>query len=105
MRIAIVGTGAMGLRVAEELLASSAEVELLAIDASRESVLKFEEELANGRVDVAVEDANEIERLAASLRGSNIVVNSAQYDVNVPVMNAALCSGQPTPDTLLRMFS
>jgi len=67
MRIAIVGTGAMGLRVAEELLASSAEVELLAIDASRESVLKFKDALANDRVNVVVEDANEIERLVAVL--------------------------------------
>jgi len=93
MRIAIVGAGAMGLLVAEELLASSAEVELLAIDASRESVLKFKDVLANDRDNVAVEDANEIERLVAALRGSNVVVNSAQYDVNVSVMNAALKAG------------
>ena len=93
MRIAIVGAGAMGLRVAEELLASSAELELLAVDASRESLSKFEDALANDRVKLALEDATEIEHLAAALRGSNVVVNSAQYDVNVLVMKAALKAG------------
>lgn len=93
MRIAIVGAGAMGLRVAEELLASSPDVELLAIDASHDSVSKFEREVADDRVRTSVEDANEIEQLAATLQGVNVVVNSAQYDVNRQVMNAALKAG------------
>lgn len=90
MRIAIVGAGAMGRRVAEELLASSPDAELLAIDASLDSVSKFSDELADDRVKVAVVDANEIESLATALCGVNVVVNSAQYDINRQVMYAAL---------------
>ncbi len=93
MRVAIVGAGAMGLRVAEELLASSSAVELLAIDASRESLSKFEDALASDRVKSALGDATEAGRLAAALQGSDVVVNSAQYDVNVFVMHAALKAG------------
>lgn len=93
MRIAIVGAGAMGLQVAEELLVSSADVELLAIDASRDSLSKFEGALANDRVKLAVKDATDIESLAAGLQGSDVVVNAAQYDVNVLVMKAALKAG------------
>ena len=90
MQIAIVGAGAMGLHIAEALLASSADVELLAIDTSRESLSKFEAALANDRVKLAIENATEVKRLAVALRGSTVVVNSAQYDVNVLVMNAAI---------------
>lgn len=90
MQIAIVGAGAMGLQVAEELLASATEIELLAIDASQDSLSKFEDALANDKVKLAVKDATNIESLAAALQGSDVVVNAAQYNVNGLVMKAAL---------------
>ena len=90
MRISIVGVGAMGLQVAEELLASATEIELLAIDASQDSLSKFEDALVNDRVKLAVKDATNIESLAAALQGSDVVVNAAQYNVNGLVMKAAL---------------
>ena len=93
MRIAIVGAGAMGLKVAEELLSAAPEIELLAIDASAESVAKFKSTLANDNVIGAVEDATQIERLGAALTGSTVVVNSAQFDVNRSVMKAARLAG------------
>ena len=90
MRIAIVGAGAMGLRVAEELLRSSEDAALLAVDASGDSLSKFQAALKNNRVEIATEDANDRTRLAEALSGSEVVVNAAQYDVNRLVMQAAL---------------
>ncbi|MGR8949096.1 MAG: saccharopine dehydrogenase family protein [Gammaproteobacteria bacterium] len=93
MRIAIVGTGAMGLKVAEDLLAAAADVELLAVDASPESGANFKSALADDRVKGVVEDATNIEQLGAVLSGTKVVVNSAQFDVNRSVMKAALIAG------------
>ena len=90
MRIAIVGAGAMGLRVAEELLKSSEDVTLLAVDASHSSLANFQSVLANSRVDVTIEDASNTQRLADAISGVEVVVNAAQYDVNRLVMRAAL---------------
>lgn len=93
MQIAIFGAGAMGLQVAEALLASSADLELLAIDAAHESLSKFEQVLDSGRVKIARADANDVAGVSAALRSAQVVVNSAQYDVNRLVMKAALKAG------------
>ena len=50
MQITLVGAGAMGFRVAEELLASAPEIELIAIDVSENSLAKFQSALGDDRV-------------------------------------------------------
>ena len=83
----------MGLRVAEELLASAPEIELMAIDVSENSLAKFQSALGNARVKTSIANAEDTPSLAKAMKGSKVIINAAQYDINRLVMQAALLAG------------
>lgn len=90
MRIAIVGTGAMGAFIARELAHSEPKATLVLVDAD----LARAEEIANSLKPNATQamgcDARDTPALAAVFAGADVVVNAAQYDVNLDVMRACI---------------
>ncbi len=93
MRIAIVGAGAMGAMVARELLAAAPDTPLALIDANVDRLHALADALLPVVVTTHRRDANDPTALAAALTGVDLVVNAAQYDVNLPVMRACLHAG------------
>lgn len=93
MRIAIVGAGAMGAVVARELLAAAPDTALALIDANVDRLHALADALSPVVVGTHRHDASDPTALAAALTGIDLVVNAAQYDVNLPVMRACLLAG------------
>jgi saccharopine dehydrogenase-like NADP-dependent oxidoreductase len=90
MKIAIVGAGAMGAMVARELLAAAPDTSLVLIDANAERLRSLADALRPVAVTTHQRDAVDAAALAGALAGVAVVVNAAQYDVNLPVMQACL---------------
>lgn len=95
MRIAVIGgAGAMGSITVRDLLETAdKDTQLLVCDynlqAAEESVAKLHDTRAKAvPVDVRI-----AENLATVIRGSQVVINCAQYQFNLKVMQAALSAG------------
>ena len=90
MKIAIVGAGAMGTMVARELLAAAPDTSLALIDANADRLRILADVLSPVAVTTHRRDAVDATALAGALGGVDLVVNAAQYDVNLNVMQACL---------------
>lgn len=90
MKIAIVGAGAMGAMVAHELLATAPETPLVLVDANADRLRGLADALSPVAVTTHQRDAVDVAALAGALAGTDLVVNAAQYDVNLAVMQACL---------------
>lgn len=90
MKIAIVGAGAMGTMVARELLAAAPDTSLVLIDANADRLRILADALLPAAVTTHRRDAVDVTALAGALAGLDLVVNAAQYDVNLLVMQACL---------------
>jgi saccharopine dehydrogenase-like NADP-dependent oxidoreductase len=93
MRIGTLGAGAMGREILRNLLEISEADEFLVVDADGARAKAVIGALGDERLRVAIADANQIEATAECLRGCTVVVNAAQYYVNVNVMRACLRAG------------
>lgn len=93
MRIGILGAGAMGREILRNLLEISEADEILVVDADGNRAATSVSDLGDRRLRAAIADANRIEETAECLRGCAVVVNAAQYYVNVAVMRACLRAG------------
>lgn len=93
MRIAVIGAGAMGTDIVEELVRRDAglAITILDSDPARAAALAERSGLADARA--AACDAHDPSALAALLGDAGVAVNAAQYDVNVDVMQACLLAG------------
>jgi saccharopine dehydrogenase-like NADP-dependent oxidoreductase len=93
MRIGTLGAGAIGSEILRNLLEISEADELLVVDADGRRAEACVRALGDRRLRAAAADANRIEETAECLRGCAVVVNAAQYYVNVEVMRACLRAG------------
>jgi len=93
MHIAVVGAGAMGADIVDELARREPALTLTMIDAdgARATTIAKESGLpkANARTCYARDTAS----LAQAIAGATMTVNAAQYDTNVDVMRACLAAG------------
>lgn len=92
MKIAIVGAGAMGMFVAREIARSEPRASLFIIDADLGRARQIAAILAAVASQHARCDARDVTGLATVLHGTEVVVNAAQYDVNLDVMRACLAA-------------
>lgn len=93
MKIAVLGAGAMGGAVVRDLLNNPALSELLIADAKHERAQLLARSLGDSRVRTALVDGIDVDSTASALRGSQAVVNAAQYEINCDVMRACLKAG------------
>lgn len=84
------GAGAMG-RIAVRTLTEYADVEQITIaDYNEERAREVAVSLASSKIAVRQIDVNDEERLAALLRGSDVVLNAVEYVFNLPVLRACI---------------
>ncbi|MGD9600307.1 MAG: saccharopine dehydrogenase family protein [Gammaproteobacteria bacterium] len=92
MHIALVGAGAMGAHVANELCRREPDLALAVIDTDRARAEALAAGLKQASTTVHVCDARDIPSLTQALTGAAVTVNAAQYDANVDVMRACLAA-------------
>lgn len=92
MKLAILGTGVVGTAVAREIMAASSDIELLLADVNIDSATALATSLG-GHINAVSCDAHNHESLCQALAGVDLVVNSAQYEVNRSVMRACVTIG------------
>ncbi len=90
MRFVVVGAGLMGRAVVYDLARSRDVNELIVADFDRQRATDAVRQFGRGKARPAYVDVRETARLAKLLRGSDVVLNCAQYYWNVAVMKAAL---------------
>jgi len=90
MRIALLGAGIIGAVVARDLATWDRPEEVVVgdLDGDRAALVAKEHGFDHRRVDV-----REAASLDAFLAGADVVVNAAQYQINLPVMEGALRAG------------
>lgn len=92
MKIAVVGgTGQMGRITVRDLYESGVE-KIVVIGSHKKSVQTFHKQYQK-RVIGKVVDAANIRKLTKAIRGLDVVINAAQYQLNLQVMRAALRAG------------
>ena len=89
MRIVVLGAGAMGAFIAKELVRRAPAAEIVIIDAEAARAERLAAEVSV-RASAHGCDACATDQLAALLKGSAVVVNAAQYSINLDVMKACL---------------
>ncbi len=92
MRIAVVGAGAMGAYIVGEIARSEPERGVLVIDADGTRAQDVVKHLGIAKAAHAQCDARDSAVLAGLLDEVRVVVNAAQYDVNIDVMRACLAA-------------
>jgi saccharopine dehydrogenase (NAD+, L-lysine-forming) len=90
MKVAVIGAGAMGRAVLQDLVAARELERILILDAEAERAREVAAALGDPRAQAGSVDATAVDQTAAALRGIDVVVNAAQYTVNVPVMRACV---------------
>ena len=105
MKIVLLGgAGLMGRATARDLLEMQSDVELVLADIDMAGAERVATSLgedvagAAGRVRVARVDAADPDSVRPVIHGAAAVINSAQYYVNLPVMQAALAERVPYVD-------
>lgn len=93
MRIVVLGgAGAMGQVAVRDLAASTQVREVVIADLSLERAESLRRTISSAKVLAAAADIGDHEGLVSLLKGSNVVINSSPYQLNVPVMEAALAA-------------
>ncbi len=90
MRFVVLGAGLMGRAVVYDLARSRDVKELIVADFDRQRATDAARQFGRGKARAAYADVRQAVQLAELLRGSDAVVNCAQYYWNVAVMRAAL---------------
>lgn len=89
-RVALVGTGVIGSRIAPMLIESNPDLDLLVIDSTRDRASALASSLRPARVAFDACDALDSPALAGCLQGCRVVVNAAHPAANISIMQAAL---------------
>ncbi len=90
MRFVVLGAGLMGRAVVYDLARSRGVREIIVADFEAARAREVAREFGGGRARAAQADARDIAGLARLLRGCDVAVNCAQYQLNLQVMRAAL---------------
>ncbi|MBU1227570.1 MAG: saccharopine dehydrogenase NADP-binding domain-containing protein [Actinobacteria bacterium] len=90
MRIALLGAGIIGTVVGRDLAAWDQPDEVVVGDLDEARAARV---AAEAGFESAAVDVRDAESLDAFLRGADVVVNAAQYEVNLAVMEGALRAG------------
>jgi len=94
MKIAVIGgAGAMG-RTAVMDLRECPEVDIILVaDYQEDKAILYAESFCDPRIKGTFIDAREVNNMATMLKGYDAVINTAQYDVNLNIMEACLKAG------------
>ena len=90
MRFVVLGAGMMGRAVVYDLGRSREVREIVVGDFVRMRAKEVARRFGNGKAKAAFADVRETSRLARLLRGADAVINCAQYNWNLAVMEGAL---------------
>lgn len=93
MRIAVVGAGAMGADIVDELVRREPGLALTVIDADGARAAAVAARAGSVAARAQTCDARDTPSLARALSDTTVTVNAAQYDTNLDVMRACLAAG------------
>jgi saccharopine dehydrogenase-like NADP-dependent oxidoreductase len=91
MKIVVIGgAGAMGRVVVQDLSESPEVTEILVADFNESMVREIVEKFRDKRIIGCFADARRVEELTKVIQGYDVVINCAQHDFNLEVMQACL---------------
>jgi saccharopine dehydrogenase-like NADP-dependent oxidoreductase len=93
MKIAVIGSGAMGRTTIMDLSECPEVKKILVADYQEKTAKEFASSFKDPRIKGSFVDANEIDKTADLIKGYDAVCNTAQYYVNLHVMKACLKAG------------
>ena len=88
--IVIGGAGTMGQIIVQDLMECPDVQEILIADYNEEKAKFLARSFNNSRINGVFSNATQVDRMAAIMKGFDAVINAAQYDVNLNVMEACL---------------
>ncbi len=94
MRAAILGAaGTIAPAIVRDLAESEEVGRLLLLDLDGERAAEVASEYGGGKAEARAADARAVDELAARLDGTDVLVNTASYRVNLDAMHACLATG------------
>lgn len=90
MKFALIGAGAMGKAILEDILRSPEVSSVLVGDTDGRRASQCVAAFRDRRLRAVVTDAYDVDGTAETIGGQDVVINAAQYDVNLNVMQACL---------------